>query len=449
MNSKDDPKRFSLDMSFDEALGRYIQTKPEELLAVQSEDIPAATIEGLISTFEDAVSLSDDGGEYWLARDLQKLFDYAKWENFEGVLSKAMASCASSTSETGQEVSDHWLPDVRKSISGKGREDTVIDYRMSRYACYLTAMNADGRKRPVAFAQSYFAIQTRRQETTDSEVAIPLSEDEQRVFLRDQIKEHNKKLSSAAKGAGVITPVQFARFHTMGYKGLYGMSKAQIQNHKGLKKSADILDRMGSTELAANFFRVTQTEEKLRNENIRGAHLANQAHFEVGQQVRKAMLNISGTKPEDLPAVGTIAQAKKRLKTIPMKGQIGDVHPRTTPDIDETVIKQGDGGLVEIDLKDDLWKYALLIMVQRPSMEVSTADLIAELPNYIRIPDGADANNSSRADSKFSQIVRNLKSHKDSATNFIHLGYAEGIPRGFRATEKGREFVLKFFEGRI
>ena len=449
MSSKDDPKQFSLDMSFDEALGRYIQTEPDELLAVQSEDIPASTIEGLIAAFEDAVSISDGGNEYWLARDLQKLFDYTKWENFESVLSKAMASCASSTGETGQEVSDHWLPEVRKSISGKGREDTVIDYRMSRYACYLTAMNADGRKRPVAFAQSYFAIQTRRQETTDSEVAIPISEDEQRVFLRDQIKEHNKKLSSAAKGAGVLTPDQFARFHTMGYKGLYGMSKAQIQNRKGLKRSVDILDRMGSTELAANFFRVTQTEEKLRNENIRGAHLANQAHFEVGQQVREAMMRISGTKPEDLPAVGTIAQAKKRLRTIPMRGQIGDTPAKPAPKIDEAVIEPGNSELVEIDLKGDLWKYALLIMVQRPNMEISTADLIAELPNYIRIHDGTETNNSSRGDSKFSQIVRNLKSHKDSAKNFIRLGYAEPIPRGFRATEKGRAFVLEFFKDRL
>jgi len=446
MSSEEDQTKFNLDMSFDEALGRYVQTKPEELLAVQNEEIPEATIDSLIADFESVAVTGDDGSEYWLARDLQKLFEYAKWENFESVISKAMFSCSTTATETGQEVADHWLPEVRKSISGKGREIASIDYKMSRYACYLTAMNADGRKRPVAFAQGYFAAQTRRQEVADNAVAIPLSEDDKRVFLRDQIKEHNKKLSSAAKGAGVVTPDQFARFHTMGYKGLYGMSKAQIQKRKGLKKSADILDRMGSTELAANFFRVTQTEEKLRNENIKGAHLANRAHFEVGQQVREAMMRISGTKPEDLPAVDTIAQARKRLKSIPMRGQIGEIAPISEPIADESVIEPG---LVEIDLKADLWKYALLIMVQRPNMEISTSDLIAELPNYVRIPDGTDVKNSSRGDSKFSQIVRNLKSHKDSATNFIRLGYAEAIPRGFRATEKGRAFVLEFFKDRL
>lgn len=446
--SRKESDNFELNMSFDEALGRFVQTDRSEMLAVQQEEMAENTIKTLIEAFEQASQQDTDGNEYWLARDLQALLEYAKWENFESVIGRAMESCSQSAGETGQEVATHWVPEVRKSISGKGRENHSIDYRMSRYACYLTAMTADPRKKPVAFAQSYFAVQTRKQELSQDEKAIPLSEDEKRVFLRDQIKEHNKKLSSAARGAGVVTPEQFARFHTMGYKGLYGgLSKAQIQNHKGLSKSADILDRMGSTELAANFFRVTQTEEKLRNENIKGAHLANQAHFEVGQQVREAMMRISGTKPEDLPAVDTISKAKKRLKAIPMRGTIGsspeelvDASPiNTSPPSDR----------IQIDLKSDLWKYALLVMVQQPNMEISTSDLIAELPKYIQIPEDAEQNNSSRGDSKFSQIVRNLKSHKDSATNFIRLGYAEAIPRGFRATEKGRQFVLDFFKDRI
>ena len=459
MNDKKSPTPFNLDMSFASALGRYIQTDPREALDVRRGELSDDTIDSLIEAFEEHSNTTEDGSEFWLARDLQGLFEYSKWENFESVMRKAMTACSNSQQETGQEVADHWVPEVRKSISGKGKEESVLDYRMSRYACYLTAQNADTRKRPVAFAQTYFAIQTRKQEIAErqSESVVPISEDGKRVLLRGQIAEHNKYLSSAAKGAGVITPAQFAAFHSKGYQGLYGgKTVPEIRRHKGLSKSAKILDRMGSTELAANFFRVTQTEEKLRKENIRGAANANTTHFEVGRQVRAAMLQISGIKPEDLPAVDSIARAKTRLKIIPHKGTIGT---KTKPPLD--TIPQEDFSSptpaenqlasepIEIALRSDLWKYALLVMVQRPNYEISTSELIAELPNYVALPEGTENNNTSRRDSKFSQIVRNLKSHKDSATNFIKLGYAEAIPRGFRATDKGHQFVLDFFKDRI
>lgn len=438
MTDKKYEEKFTLDMGMDEALNRFVQTDPNEMREAQKESMPDAAIEDLLDAFEACANLDLDEQQFWYARDLQRLFEYAKWENFEQVLTKAMSACEAS----GNSVQGHWLPDVRKSISGKGRENEILDYRMTRYACYLTAQNADPRKRPVAFAQTYFAIQTRRQELSDQETAkaVPMSEDEKRVYLRNQIKEHNKYLSSAAKGAGVATPQEFAIFHSKGYQGLYGKTVPEIRRHKGLAKSSDILDRMGSTELAANFFRVTQTEEKLRKDEIKGTEAAYRTHYEVGRQVRDAMLKISGIAPEDLPAVDTIRKAEKRIE----EQQTRVLESAEAPDESNTESLQP-----QIDLNSDLWKYVLLIMVQQPNMEISTTDLIVQLPNYVSIPEGAEANNESRGDSKFSQIVRNLKSHKDSGTNFIARGYAEDIPRGFRATQKGRDFVLTYFGDRL
>lgn len=425
---------FGLDMDFREALERFGGTDPSEALTVARENISDGTIDDLIEAFEACAQRTEDGTEFWLARDLQRLLDYAKWENFDSTLKQAMVACQ----QSGQDVDAHWLPDVRKSISGKGREQEVLDYRMSRYACYLTAQNSDPRKRPVAFAQTYFAIQARRQEIRDREAAtaVPMSEDEKRVFLRNQIKEHNKYLSSAAKDAGVVTDKEFAIFHSKGYQGLYGKTVPEIRRHKGLPKSANILDRMGSTELAANFFRVTQTEEKLRKDKVIGTEKAYQTHYEVGRQVRDAMLKISGIAPENLPAADNISKAEKRIAAHPdAKSLPAEFEAETKTEA--------------IDLRRDLWKYALLVMVQCPDMEISTTDLIAELPRYIAIPESAEAANTSRTDSKFSQLVRNLKSHKASSTNFIAQGYAEDIPRGFRATQKGRDFVLAYFGNRL
>lgn len=415
-----------------------------EVSGGQNEPIPEGTIDDLIYAFEASAHETDDNIEFWYARDLQQLLEYGEWRNFQAVLDKAIAACT----ESGNVSEDHFV-DLNKMIDlGKGAQRKVKDFMLSRYACYLTAQNGDARKRPVAFAQTYFAVQTRKQEVAEREqaAAVPMSEDEKRVYIRNQLKEHNKYLASAAKNAGVITPDQFAIFQSKGYQGLYGKTVPEIRRYKGLPKSAQILDRMGSTELAANFFRVTQTEEKLRNENIKGTGDAYSTHYEVGRQVRDAMLKISGIAPEDLPAVDSIRKAEKRLKSAPKSAMI---ETETSPGGESEVTESQEFERQPIDLQADLWKYALLVMVQHSNMEISTSDLIAELPKYIQIPDGAEENNSSRGDSKFSQIVRNLKSHKNSATNFIKLGYAEAIPKGFRATEKGKQFVLDFFRDRL
>ena len=425
---------FGLDMNFGEALERFSGTDPKEAMDAARESIAEGTIDDLIDAFEASARTTEDGVEYWLARDLQRLLEYGDWRNFAKVIERATAACTGA----GHTASDHFVEVNTMVQLGSGAAREVEDLMLTRYACYLIAQNADARKRPVAFAQTYFAIQTRKQEIREREAAtaVPMSEDEKRVFLRNQIKEHNKHLSSAAKDAGVVTDKEFAIFHSKGYQGLYGRTVPEIRQYKGLPKSAQILDRMGSTELAANFFRVTQTEEKLRKDNVRGRESAYRTHYEVGRQVRDAMLKISGIAPEDLPAADNISKAEKRLAAQPgMKALPVEAEPEPQPEA--------------IDLRRDLWKYALLVMVQRPNMEIATADLISELPNYIAIPAGVEEVNASRSDSKFSQIVRNLKSHKGASTNFIAQGYAEDIPKGFRATQKGRDFVLAYFGDRL
>jgi DNA-damage-inducible protein D len=270
-------------------------------------------IERLIGSFENAAQTDDDGVEFWDARDLQELLEYSKWDNFLEVIQKAKSACLG----TGQKVENHFA-DVRKMVSiGSGAEREIDDIRLTRYACYLVAQNGDARKRPVAFAQTYFAIQTRRQEIADDDAAqyTPLSEEQKRLLLRDEIKEHNKNLASAAKGAGVIQPLDFAIFQTFGYKGLYGgLDRPGIQRKKGLRAKQNILDHMGSTELAANLFRATQTEEKLRRDNIRGKEAANAAHYEVGKKVRDTIRDIGGTMPENLPPAEDITKVERRQK---------------------------------------------------------------------------------------------------------------------------------------
>ena len=231
MSNKDIRKDFSLDMSFDEALGRYVQSNPDETLAVQNEDMPEATIDSLIDAFEACAQKTEDGFEYWLARDLQQLLEYGEWRNFLTVIDKSKTACR----ESGNDPEDHFVESNKMIGIGKGAQRNVTDYMMSRYACYLTAQNGDARKKPVAFAQTYFAIQTRKQEIAEQEqgVAMPLSEDEQRVFIRNQLKEHNKYLASAAKGAGVVTPQQFSIFHSKGYQGLYGKTVRSEERRVG------------------------------------------------------------------------------------------------------------------------------------------------------------------------------------------------------------------------
>ena len=311
------------DMAFGEALQRFAQTKPEEVTAITPLAASDETIEGLIAAFEAAAQVDDDGNEYWFARDLQTLLGYTKWDNFLTVIAKAKEACE----QAGHGCDDHFAG-VGKMISlGKGAEREIEDIVLSRYASYLVAQNGDGRKRPVAFAQTYFAIQTRRQEIADQEAQeyLPLSEDERRVLLRDEIKTHNKALASAAKNAGVREGMDFAIFQTEGYKGLYGgLDVPGIRRRKGLTPKQGILDHMGSTELAANLFRATQTEEKLRREGIKGKEAANRAHYEVGAKVRQTIKDLGGVMPERLPAQEDIKKVGRRLqKAIKSTARIG------------------------------------------------------------------------------------------------------------------------------
>jgi len=303
-------------MAFGEALSRLANTNPLEVNALASETgspLKDGAIERLIAQFEDTAHLDEAGVEFWTARSLQHLLGYSDYRNFLNTVEKAKIACETS----GQKVGDHFV-DVTDMIEvGKGAERQIDDIHMTRYACYLVAQNGDSRKKPVAFAQTYFAIQTRRQEIEDDDAAqyVPLSEDQKRLLLRDEIKDHNKKLASAAKGAGVIDPFDFAVFQTHGYQGLYGgLDRIGIQRRKGLKSKQHILDHMGSTELAANLFRATQTEEKLRRDKVRGKAAANATHYEVGSKVRQAIKDIGGTMPENLPVAEDIVKVGRRLK---------------------------------------------------------------------------------------------------------------------------------------
>lgn len=256
--------------------------------------------------FEDIKKVNEYGVEYWYARDLQKILNYAKWENFEKVIKKAISSCKIS----GNKVSDH-LPEVRKMIkTAKGAQIEVIDYKLTRYACYLIAQNGDPRKKTIALAQTYFAIQTRRKELEDKRL-----KEEERLFLRREMATHNKKLASAAKDAGVSAGLEYAIFQNFGYKGLYGgMDSKAIHKKKGLKKSQKILDHMDSEEIAANLFRATQAEGRLRRENIKGRDNANKVHYDVGIKVRKTIKEIGGTMPENLPSVESVKKIERKIK---------------------------------------------------------------------------------------------------------------------------------------
>lgn len=245
-------------------------------------------------TFESIKHIDENGFEYWYARELQKVLEYNKWENFEKVIAKAKTACKN----TGISVIEHF-PDVRKTIKmPKGAEKEINDYHLTRYACYLIAQNGDPRKEVIALAQTYFAVQTRKQEITEKEYSM-LTEDEKRFYQRDLTRKGNYSLNQAAKNAGVKN---FDKFHNAGYKGLYnGETANDIAKRKGLRYREDILDNMGTDELIANLFRISQTEQKLRKDNIQGEKEANDTHYEVGKKVRKAIADIGGTMPEDLP----------------------------------------------------------------------------------------------------------------------------------------------------
>ena len=257
--------------------------------------------------FDSLKKINEFGMEYWSARELMSPLGYSRWENFEVAISRAQESCSNSM----QNIDDHFR-EVTKMINiatGTTKEAAreIKDLHLSRYACYLIAQNGDPRKEEIALAQTYFAIQTRKQEVHEQ-----LIEDSKRVLLRDEMKGHNKNLAKAAKEAGVSN---YANFQDFGYMGLYGgMRQKDIHANKQLKKNEAILDHMGSEELAANLFRATQAEAKLRRENIVGQDDANRAHHEVGKKVRKTIHELGGTMPERLPNPGHVKESKKRLK---------------------------------------------------------------------------------------------------------------------------------------
>lgn len=248
------------------------------------------------SLFESIKHVNEYGQEYWTARELQHVLDYTEWRKFKTTIARAMEACKASDND----IADHFGGAAKMVHLGSGAERELEDYLLSRYACYLIAMNGDSRKKTVALAQTYFAVKTRQQEIMDN--FEQLSEDQKRLAIRADLTEHNKSLVDAASQAGVTTPKDYAIFQNKGYQGLYGgLGQKEIHARKGLKKSQKILDHMGSTELAANLFRATQTDEKLRRDNVKTKELANKTHYDVGAKVRQTIKELGGTMPEDLP----------------------------------------------------------------------------------------------------------------------------------------------------
>ena len=263
---------------------------------------------GTPSPFEQIRRVNDAGNEYWSSRDFARILGYVNYRHFLAVIEKARTACFNS----GQRVEDHFVGIDDMIEVGKGARRPVKTVLMSRYACYLVIQNADPAKEIVAVGQTYFAVQTRRQELSDQAV-----EDQRRLTIRSELRTHNSQLADAAKDAGVIEPRDYAIFQNHGYIGLYGGLNAQdIHRHKGLKKGQQILDHMGSTELAANLFRATQAEEKLRREKIIGKTKANAAHREVGAKVRQTIKELGGTMPEALPPAESIKKLETRQKRL-------------------------------------------------------------------------------------------------------------------------------------
>ena len=247
------------------------------------------------ATFEDIKHIDEDGSEFWYARELQQVLEYAAWRNFEKVIHKAKTACKMA----GNVEKSHFV-DIDKIVDAGVTTKPINDYKLSRYACYLIVLNSDPQKEVVALGQTYFAVKTRQQELIEN--YDNLTEDQRRLSIRAQMIEHNKSLVEAAHNAGIIESKDYAIFQNYGYQGLYGgLGAKEIHARKKLKKSQKILDYMGSEELAANLFRATQTDAKLRRENVQGKDAANQIHYEVGKTVRKTIAELGGTMPEDLP----------------------------------------------------------------------------------------------------------------------------------------------------
>jgi len=264
--------------------------------------------------FENIKHINEYGQEYWYARELQQALEYKQWRRFESVILRAIKACENS----GNTISDHFA-NVGKMVDiGSESQRKVEDYQLSRYACYLIVQNGDPRKEIIALGQTYFAVKTRQQELIENYDSM--TEDQKRLAIRREMAEHNKLLVAAAKDAGVTTSLDYATFQNFGYMGLYGgLTAKDIHAHKGLKKNEKILDHMGYEELAANLFRATQAEAKLKRDNIQGKAAANQTHFDVGAKVRQTIKELGGTMPEDLltpeKSIKQLEQAeRKRLK---------------------------------------------------------------------------------------------------------------------------------------
>lgn len=264
------------------------------------------------STFESIKHINDYGQEFWYARELQIALEYKQWRRFCGVIDKAKEACKNS----GYTISDHFA-DIGKMVDiGSSAHREIQDFELSRYACYLIVMNGDSSKEIIALGQTYFAVKTRQQELIEN--FDDLTEDKKRLAIRGEMITHNKSLAEAAKMASISDSRDYAIFQNCGYQGLYGgLGVKDIHKRKGLKKSQKILDHMGSTELAANLFRATQTDEKLRREQIQGKKEANQTHYEVGKKVRQTIQELGGTMPEDLPTpTKSIKQIEKEQKKL-------------------------------------------------------------------------------------------------------------------------------------
>ena len=263
------------------------------------------------SPFERIRQIDPDDYEFWSARDLMTVLDYVSWQKFKNVLLKAQIACENS----GNDPSDHFTHAVKMVAIGSDAKREVEDMHLSRYACYLIVQNADPTKEVIALGQTYFAVQTRRQEMVDADALTELTEDQRRLLLRQRIKLQNTDLASAAKTAGVISALDFAIFQNHGYRGLYnGLTADAIHRRKRLKKSQHILDHMGTTELAANLFRSTQAEDKLRRDQIQGKESANEVHYQAGVVVRRAIAELGGTMPEDLPSANSIKKLERAEK---------------------------------------------------------------------------------------------------------------------------------------
>ena len=265
-----------------------------------------------VSPFDSIKHIDENNIEFWYARELQQVLDYKDWRNFDKVITKAKNACEGSD----QTISYHFVDINRVVDFGGVAPSTIQDIVLSRYACYLIAMNGDSRKKVIALAQTYFAIKTREQEI--DEAINTLSEDERRLLLRQDLKDHNISLAEAASLAGIKDPKDYAIFQNHGYQGLYGgLTAKDIKTRKSLKKSHNILDYMGSEELAANLFRATQTDSKIRRENIKGKANANKTHYEVGNKVRQTIKELGGTMPEDLPTPkNSIKQLESKTKKL-------------------------------------------------------------------------------------------------------------------------------------